>query len=128
MSIHLGTFTLPGDLNWTDEFSWSPVARAAEYSLTGALIIEEAVKQAGRPITLVAGNEEIGYVWLTRAEVLALYSLAATPGWSGTLTLADSRSFTVAFRDDGITATPVLHSAPHANADPYTLTIALQTV
>lgn len=128
MATHLGVLTLPGDLNWVDEFAWSPVARAAEYSLTGALIIEEAVKQAGRPLTLTAANEELGYVWLNRATVRALYSLAATPNWSGTLILHDGRSFTVAFREVGVTAQPVLHAAPQGDEAPYTLTLTLQTV
>jgi len=128
--ITLGTVTLPGDLRWSDEFSWTPVARTAEYSLTGALIIQEATKLAGRPITLEAKNESLGYVWLERVTLLALKTLAETPGWSGTLTLADARSFTVAFRDDGLTAEPVIHQTHSAalNALPYTLTLKLMVV
>ena len=130
MPITLGSITLPGDLRWADEFTWTPVARSADYSLTGALIIQEAVKQAGRPITLEAKNESLGYVWLDRATLLALKTLAETPVWSGLLTLADARSFTVAFRDDGLTAEPVIHQTHSAalNALPYTFTLKLQTV
>ncbi len=130
MPITLGSITLPGDLRWSDEFTWTPVARTADYSLTGALIIQEAVKQAGRPITLEAKNESLGYVWLDRATLLALKTLAETPVWSGLLTLADARSFTVAFRDDGLTAEPVIHQTHSAalNALPYTFTLKLQTV
>lgn len=126
--ITLGSITLPGDLRWVDEFTWSPVVREQEYSLTGALIIQEATRQVGRPITLEAQSEEIGFVWLLRSTVTALYNLAATSGWSGLLTLTDGRSFTVAFREDGISAEPVQHRAPSANSDPYTLTLKLQTV
>lgn len=126
--ITLGGLTLPGDLRWTDEFAWSPVLRSAEYSLTGALIVQEATRQAGRPITLVADNPGGGYVWLARTSIVALAALAATPGWSGQLTLADGRTFIVAFREGGISAEPVRHIAPHEDADPYTLTLALMSV
>ncbi len=130
MPITLGTVTLPGDLRWADEFSWTPVQRAAEYSLTGALILQEAVKQAGRPVTLEAKSESLGYVWLDRATLLALKTLAETPLWTGTLTLADARTFTVAFREEGLTAEPVIHQTHSTALDalPYTFTLKLQTV
>jgi len=126
--ITLGSVTLPGDLQWTDEFSWSPVDRSQEYSLTGALIVQEATRLAGRPITLEAGNPGNGRIWLARSVVEALYTLASTPGWSGTLTLADSRTFTVAFREEGVVAEPVRPIAPLDTSDPYHLTVKLQTV
>ena len=126
--ITLGGVSLPGDLRWTDEFGWSPVERAQEYSLTGALIVQEAEKLAGRPITLDAGDAGSGLIWLPRSTVTALYALASTLGWSGTLTLADSRSFAVAFREEGLNAEPARHIAPHETGDPYFLTVKLQTV
>ncbi len=124
MSITLGAVTLPGDLRWADEFAWSPLAQSSEYSLTGALIVQEAVKQAGRPITLEAQRD----TWVTRATVLAVQALAETPGWSGTLTLHDGRTFTVGFRDDRINAEPIRHVAPLESGDAYTLTLKLQTI
>lgn len=128
MAILLGAISLPGDLRWSDEFAWSPVSRESEYSLTGALIVQESAKLAGRPITLEARDEAQGYVWLTRSTILALKALADTPGWTGTLTLEDGRSFSVAFRADGLEAAPVIHRAPADGADPYTLVLRLQTV
>lgn len=127
-SILLDGLSLPADLIWSDEFQWSSVERAAERTLTGALIIEEAVKQGGRPITLEAKDPGAGYIWLSRATVVALKAKAATPDWSGTLTLVDDRVFTVAFREEGVIADPVWHFAPHEDTDPYTLTVKLQTV
>jgi len=124
MSITLGAVTLPGDLRWADEFAWSPLVQSSEYSLTGALIVQEAVKLAGRPITLEAQRD----TWVTRATVLAVQALAETPGWSGTLTLHDGRTFTVGFRDDRISAEPVRHVAPLESGDAYTLTLKLQTI
>ncbi len=129
-AIALGSVTLPGDLRWSDEFAGAQVQRSAEYSVTGALIVQEAVKQAGRPITLEAKSESQGYIWLERAMLLAVQTLADTPGWTGTLTLADGRAFTVAFREDGLIAEPVIHQAHTADLPtrPYSVTIKLQTV
>jgi len=52
VSITLDEITLPPDLHWANEFNWSRVARAEDYLLSGALIVEETLKQAGRPIRL----------------------------------------------------------------------------
>lgn len=58
---------------WPDEFDWSPIEQATEYTLTGALIVEPHERQAGRPITL-SGE------WLTRAQIDALLILRDTAG------------------------------------------------
>ena len=80
MSITLSlagtTLALSDRLAWTDEFSWSPVQQAMEYSTTGVPLIDLAVKQAGRPITL-AGKETA--TWLPRATCVALEAWAALP-------------------------------------------------
>lgn len=126
--IVLDGVILPGDLNWEDEFKWSPVERSADYSLTGALIVEESLKQAGRPITLKARSEFRGPVWLSRSIVNTLFEKASTPGLQMTLVLSDSRTFSVMFRNDGVEAEPVYHVMAHQNADPYYLTLYLMTV
>lgn len=128
MSILLGTLALPDDLRWSDEFAWSPVVRSQQYGLTGALILQEAVRKKGRPITLEAKKEALGYIWVARSTIAALYALVSTPQWSSTLTLEDGRAFTVAFREAGLIAEPIQHIAPHQDADPYTFTLKLQTV
>lgn len=127
-NIVLDGLSLPGDLVYSDEYQWSVVERSAEYSLTGALLVEESLKQAGRPITLEAKNEFRGPIWLSRSDVDALVAKAAIPGKTMTLTLADSRSFTVMFRETGVKAEPVYHVAAHDDDDPYYLTLQLQTV
>ncbi|NWO05827.1 MAG: hypothetical protein HLX50_09070 [Alteromonadaceae bacterium] len=65
------TINLPRDLQWTDQFSWSAVEQSAEYSLTGALVVQQGVKQAGRPFTLASN----GGVWVYKPDVEALYAL-----------------------------------------------------
>ena len=76
--------TLHDELNWTDEYTWSPVVQSKSYTTTGALLIEEAVKQSGRPHTLEGSQDT---TWCTRALVDQLHAWAATPGIVLTLTL-----------------------------------------
>ena len=41
---------LPDQLRWTDEHDWSPLAQASpQYSLGGAVIVQQGSKLAGRP-------------------------------------------------------------------------------
>ena len=126
MATFLGSIALPDDLHWTDEHQWSPVARSSEdYSLTGALLVEVSLKLAGRPITLSGGTDR----WISTTTLAALQALNADPLWQGTLTLADSRSFTVMFRDQGITATPVVFAAVTGALDGWwQIEILLRTV
>ncbi len=91
MAITLDAITLPQGLLWEEEFTWSPLAQATEYSLTGALIVEQATKQAGRPITLIGGKD---FAWMTRAQVAILKAVLDT-GAVMTLTLHDARTFSV---------------------------------
>lgn len=124
----LDGITLPGDLIWEDEFQWVPVERASEYSLTGALIANEAVMLEGRPITLVAKNEFLGPIWLSRSIIKELYDKSALLDHEMTLTLSDGRSFTVVFRENGVTADSVYHIGDHLDEDRYYLKLQLQTV
>lgn len=104
----LGTLALPAGLRWDDEFAWSPVAIGSKtWSLTGAVLIQEGIKQNGRPITLVGGRR---YCWITRAELITLQTLLNTPTGGLTLTLHDGRRFTVTPNHDGegpLSASPV---------------------
>lgn len=71
-------------LDWQDEFGWSPVDQATSYSTTGALLVDVALKQAGRPITLV-GTETAA--WISRALCSTLQAWAELPGIQLTLVL-----------------------------------------
>lgn len=119
---------LPDDLLWADEHAWSPAVANTSYLITGALLIQSATRQAGRPITLVGAPD---MAWVTRAAVEQLRSWAAIPVSSTTgrfvLTLADARVFTVAFRhaETAIEAEPVLGIPARSAADFYRLTLRL---
>ena len=98
---------LPDDLSWTDEYQWSPVTATSSYLLTGALLIETAVRQAGRPITLQALED---MAWISRATLDHLYAWASIPELTMQLVLSDGRSFAVMFRhsDSAIESSSVL--------------------
>ncbi len=50
---------LPNNLDWVDEFNWQPVQQATQYSLSGALLVDEDIRLAGRPITLSPGADNM---------------------------------------------------------------------
>ena len=117
---------LPDDLLWTDEHAWTPAVASTSYLITGALLIQSATRQAGRPITLVGAAD---MAWVTRATVEQLHAWASIPVGATTgrlaLTLADGRPFTVAFRhaETPIESEPVLGFPARADTDFYRLTL-----
>ncbi|MGY6217827.1 hypothetical protein ACW73L_21920 [Methylolobus aquaticus] len=123
--------TLPDDLLWADEHAWTPVVASNSYLLTGALLVQSAVRQAGRPITLVG---PVDMAWVTRSVVDTLYDWAASPlgETSGRFELAmpDDRSFAVAFHHaaTAIEAEPVLGFPARSEADFYRLTLRFLTL
>ncbi len=118
---------LPDDLLWTDEHAWTPAVAAVSYLLTGALLVESAARQKGRPITLVGPTD---MAWVTRATVNTLYAWAETPERQFALTLFDQRLFTVAFRhhETAIEAEPVMGFPARHPEDFYRLTLRLMEI
>lgn len=123
---------LPDDLLWIDEHSWSPVVSRADYLITGALLIQSATRQAGRPITLASPAD---MAWVPRSTLRTLAQWAAAP-LSGegastagrfSLGLSDGRSFEVGFRhgDTPMEAEPVLGFNTPGDDTPYRLTLRL---
>ena len=121
----LGTTALPSGMVWVDEFDWTPVEKAVEYSLTGSLLIDVGVRQAGRPITL-QGSQESGWLTFTRSVLTALTAQAADPEGEFLLTLADGRSFTVQFAPGNpIEAQPIGRPELPDDNHPYVATVRL---
>lgn len=119
----LGAIQIPRGMVWVDEFAWQPVEKSAEYSITGALLIDSGVRLAGRAITLQSDTDA---GWITRATLLALQALAAAPEGVHTLTLADARTFTVQFAPgECLAATPIARPELPASAHPYVATVRL---
>jgi hypothetical protein len=108
MAITLGALVLPSGLVWSDEFAWTPVAQNMDRTLTGALVIEEATKTAGRPITLTGSHAGADYTALVArgqayrgfSSLNALKTALMASGATFTLTLHDARTFTVVPRQD----------------------------
>lgn len=71
------TLELDDGLIWEDEFSWSPLQTTYQYTLTGAMVIQQGAKQAGREITL-KGDDSMN--WITRADLETLKGWAAIAG------------------------------------------------
>lgn len=119
--------TLPDDLEWTDETAYSAVEQSAEYTVTGAMVVDVGARLKGRPITLSSGDD----VWVTRAVVDALRAWANTPGQTLTLTMTGYAAKSVMFRlqdGPGVDARPVRFAVPIAADDAYTLTLSLMEI
>lgn len=121
---------LPNDLLWVDEFSWSPVVQHKQYSLTGAMIVESAAKQTGRPITLEPPQD---MAWVGRNTATTLWEWAALPGEMFTLKLeyaSDTRQFTVIFDQENtpVEASPVKGFPQHASEDFFIVKLRLTEV
>lgn len=84
LSYNGTTAHLSDRLQWTDEYDWSPVEQSSEYSTEGALLVDEALKLAGRPITLEGIDTA---AWISRALCDTLQAWACLPGIELTLTL-----------------------------------------
>lgn len=118
----LGAITLPPGMTLAAEDDlWSPMVQAVDYTLTGAVVVEEHQRQAGRPITLVGGRSgSMTFARMTRSAVLALKAALDT-STVRTLTLADGRTFQVMpRRTDGpaLDAYPQPGVGDRAPADP----------
>lgn len=97
-------------LVWRDEFSWSPVQQSQQYTIGGTLVIQEAKKLSGRPITLIGDDT----VWESREIVKKLHEASLIPFKEFTLTLHDGSEKTVMFDK---TNTPIETQALFAGQD-----------
>lgn len=121
----LGALDIPRSLIWVDEFNWTAPVQAHEYSITGALIVDVATRQAGRPITL-QGVDDHG--WVARGDLAALWALVNTTTAPLSLALADGRAFSVRFAPDApIEAAPIARAELPSDALPYIVTLRLVT-
>ncbi len=123
MSITLGALTLPDDLIWIDEFTWTPMAKSSIYSIDGKPIIQNALKLGGRPITL---SGDVSAAWIARGVVKDLWELLSSDT-NLLLTLNDARTFNVTFApgDNPINAQPIVDYSTPDDADWYSLSIKL---
>lgn len=118
-----GPLSLPPDMQWADEFDWTPVATESDYTLTGALVIQSGLKLAGRPITLLGGDDAC---WLSRADVAVLHAWAGEADLVLTLDLhGDTHHVRFDHAQRPIEAREVFRLADPGTDHPYTITIRL---
>lgn len=120
--------TLGGDqLEWVDEFEWTPIAQEQERSLTGALLVQQGSKLYGRPITLKSN----GAAWFPLSVVRSLEVLRDIPGKVMPLGLPDGRAYSVIFDHSGgapLKAIPLWRQVNPAADHLYEIELSLITV
>jgi hypothetical protein len=119
LTYNAATVTIPDDALWVDEFTWAPVEQRREFTVTGALVVDVAARQAGRPITLRGGRDgRMAYGCMTYSDLATLKTWAAIPGARPTLTLRGvSRTVVFDHTQAAITATPVYEYASYLPGD-----------
>jgi len=120
----LDEIDLTDNLVWPDEYQFNQIEQFRDRSLTGGLIIQEGLKQYGRPITLEG--------WLSRSVVEALVAKEAGAGVVMDLVLPDERTFFVTFDRNNVAveARPIFPYTK-ASTDPawyYDVVLRLITV
>ena len=84
---------------WSDEYEWSPLKQSEpEYSLNGAMHVQQGTMLTGRPITL-----DCEYARIQRSDVELLQAWASVPEMIMTLTHPDGRTFNVMFAATALT-------------------------
>jgi hypothetical protein len=122
---------LDPDLRWSDEFDWYEVEQTVERSLGGSLVVDQAVKAGGRPITLAPPGQDAA--WMPRATLSAIQALERQPHLIMQLDLRGAVFDVIFRRHDAapISAEPVVFVAdPEASGfgDWYLSTIRFLTV
>ena len=119
--------TLPDDLDWTDELSWSPVQQSAEPSITGATIVQIQARQSGRPITLEGTDTR----YVSGAGVAQLHAWSQAPGQELSLTLRGVSRAVIFRHHDGpaFTAREIFGRVPTLDASQfYEITLKLMEI
>lgn len=80
-----GTIALPADLEWPNRIIGWAVGQDVQTAVTGALIVQEGTRQAGRPITLASGND--GNEWHGIVDYAVAQALLAAANAGGVYTL-----------------------------------------
>lgn len=92
-------------LQWTNEYEWSPIQQSTEYTIGGALVVDQGLKLAGRPIFLEGEETK---AWITRVQCEAIQSLNAAPQIVMTLVLRSEEHQVIFDRaNGGFNARPV---------------------
>jgi len=119
----LDAVTLPDDTIWLDQFEQSTIDQTEKRTIGGRLIIEQAPRNSGRPITLDC-------LWLTLTTVRELEALRNTMGAVFVLQLPN-HTFSVMFRHHDSPALAVTQIIDYPDEDPndrYNVQIKLMEI
>lgn len=120
---------LSHDFVWKDEFEWSDLAQTPpERTLSGSQIIQQGIKQAGRPITLEPADNNMA--WTRRDVVEKLQSWSMQPETKFTLEMPQGK-FTVIFDNSqtaAVSAKPTISFSSLNADDDFVLTLRFLTV
>jgi hypothetical protein len=105
------TLELPEDLFWIDEFSWAKVAQSTDRGTTGKLLVDVAVREGGRPITL---QGEGNTAWIKRSALKELAAWSQLPGQQFAMSLR-GEAFTVIFDHGEAEETKAINQAAVIN-------------
>jgi hypothetical protein len=108
---------------WTNQFKWNALEQTTDRGLTGSLIVQQGIKQYGRPIILSKS-------WLNKSVLEALQTKEAEANLTMTLTLDNGTEYTVIFdrESTAIEATQVFDQSNPNDDCKYETTIRLLTV
>ena len=113
------TIQLEDGFFWSDE-NWAEIQQNQEHSISGALIVQEGRKQAGRPITLQPANKTKGWI-----KLRDLNQLREWQNLQEHFTLQfqwphDQRQFNVIFNHkDGALESSTIKGTPATSLDTY---------
>lgn len=113
--------TLPADLIWANEFAWRKVEQTTDHTTTGALLVEQWTRQAGRPMEL---RGDVDYGWVLRGPLNTLNIWAGQTGLQLQLD-RNGQPWSVIFdhQAGAIEATQIVPYADPVDADPYSLVL-----
>lgn len=127
LSTKTDTLHLHEQFVWADEFEWTALAQSEPaYTLTGAMVIQQGTKKAGRPITLNGDNTRT-----TRADLAKIQAWADIPELILTLRHPQGRVYEVIFDRPAIdNITPIKQYRPSDDGDDdkYTLNLHFLTI
>ncbi|WP_338496203.1 hypothetical protein [Delftia tsuruhatensis] len=127
LSDGINILNLNPDLRWSDEDNWHPVQQSVQRTITGALDIQAAAMDKGRPITLEP--EDDSSAWMSSDVVVQLRNWAAVPGQQLILTLRnETRDVIFRHQDGGLEARPVVHYRDRTPTDWYLCVVRLMEI
>ena len=123
------TIQLEDGFFWSDE-NWSVIEQNQEFAISGALIIQEGRKQAGRPITLQPANKKKGWIKLRDLNTLRLWQNLQEQFTLQFEWPHDQREFNVIWnhKDGALESTPIKNTPAVSLNDFFNVTLRFTEV